>query len=101
MIFVQSAQVLTNISTIYKSQISSGLDSVEKRAIRFIDDHNITRNSVPLSYRRAVVDLSVCYRYFHRLNQREKLGKMWLLISPLPSFAHVERPYLIVPLYQE
>ena len=41
------------------------LDSIQRRAIRLIDDPSLTDSLQSLSHRRQVGDLSLFYRYFH------------------------------------
>ena len=41
------------------------LDSIERRAIRLIGDHELTKNLDSLEHRRQVGDLTLFYRYFH------------------------------------
>ena len=71
-----------NLLTLYKSQIRPTLeycshiwgsapksslqllDSIQNRAMRLINDPELTKSLPPLSHRRAVGDLSLFYRYF-------------------------------------
>nr|CAH7751421.1 unnamed protein product [Callosobruchus chinensis]CAH7760687.1 unnamed protein product [Callosobruchus chinensis] len=71
----------TNLLTLYKAQIRPSLeycshiwgaaapttlsifDAVQRRAIRLIGDPTLTCHLQPLSYRSAVDDLSLFYRY--------------------------------------
>ena len=41
------------------------LDSIERRAIRLIGNHELTKNLDSLEHRRQVGDLTLFYRYFH------------------------------------
>ena len=41
------------------------LDKVRSKAIRLINNPNLTKSLQPLSHRRLVGDLSIFYRYFH------------------------------------
>ena len=41
------------------------LDKVQSKAIRLINNPNLTKSLQPLSHRRLVGDLSILYRYFH------------------------------------
>ena len=73
---------LSQILTIYKSQIRPSLeycchfwgganksslhrDRVQSKAIRLINNPNLTNSLQSLSHRRLVADLSIFYRYFH------------------------------------
>lgn len=91
----------SNLATLYKAQIRPGLeycshvwgaaspttlallDSVQNRAIRLVDDPNITNNWAPLSHRRAVADLSLFYRYFHGFCSLELASIMPQLYRPV------------------
>ena len=42
------------------------LDKVQSKAIRLINNPNLTKSLQPLSHRRLVGDLSILYRYFNR-----------------------------------
>lgn len=67
------------------------------------------------SYRRTVANLSLFSRYFRGFcslkelssimpllyNLVEKLAEVWHHLRTVSSFAHEERPDLIVPLYRE
>ena len=73
----------SHLLTIYKSQIRPSLeycyhvwggapkstlcllDKVQSKAIRIINNSNLTKSLQPLSHRRLVGDLSIFYRYFH------------------------------------
>ena len=73
----------SHLLSIYKSQIRPSLeycshvwggapkstlfllDKVQSKAIRLINNPNLTKSLQPLSHRRLVGDLSVFYRYFH------------------------------------
>ena len=55
------------------------LDSIQKRAIRLIDDPVLAGRLPTLAHRRAVGDLSLFYRYFHRFCSEELAS----IISPL------------------
>ena len=79
----------SNLHTLYVSQIRpcleycshvwgaappstlSILDSIQKRAIRLIDDPVLAGRLPTLAHRRAVGDLSLFYRYFHRYCSEE------------------------------
>ena len=41
------------------------LDKVQSKAIRLINNPNLTKSLQPLSHRRSVGDLSIYYRYFN------------------------------------
>ena len=41
------------------------LDKVQSKAIRLINNPNLTKSLQPLSHRRLVGDLSIFYKYFH------------------------------------
>ena len=41
------------------------LDKVQSKAIRLINNPNLTKSRQPLSHRRLVGDLSIFYKYFH------------------------------------
>ena len=41
------------------------LEKVQSKAIRLINNPNLTKSLQPLSHRRLVGDLSIYYRYFH------------------------------------
>ena len=74
----------SHLLSIYKSQIHPSLeyrshvwggapkstlcllDKVQSRAIRLINNPNLTKSLQPLSHRRLVGDLSILYRYFNR-----------------------------------
>ena len=74
----------SQLLTIYKSQIRPSLkycshvwggapksslhllDRVQSKAIRLINNPNLTNSLQSLSHRRLVADLSIFYRYFHR-----------------------------------
>ena len=73
----------SHLLTIYKSQIHPSLeyfshvwggapkptlcllDKVQSKAIRLINNPNLTKSLQPLSHRRLVGDLSIFYRYFN------------------------------------
>ena len=73
----------SHLLTIYKSQIRLSLeycshvwggapkstlcllDKVQSKAIRLINNPNLTKSLQPLSHRRLVGDLSIFYKYFH------------------------------------
>ena len=73
----------SHLLTIYKSQIRPSLeycshvwggapkstlcllDKVQSKAIRLINNPNLTKSLQPLSHRRLVGDLSIYYRYFN------------------------------------
>ena len=75
----------SNLYTLYTSQVRpsleycshiwgaaslttlSILDSIQRRAVRLINDPNLTRRLPSLQHRRSVGDLSLFYRYFHGL----------------------------------
>ena len=42
------------------------LDKVQSKAIRLINNPNLTKSLQPLFHRRLVGDISIFYRYFHR-----------------------------------
>ena len=50
------------------------LDKVQSKAIRLINNFNLTKSLQPLSHRRLVADLSIFYRYFHRHCSQEIRG---------------------------
>ena len=56
------------------------LDSIQRKAIRLIDDPVLTGRLPSLAHRRAVGDLPFFYRYFHRLCSEE-------LASIIPQLA--------------
>ena len=73
----------SHLLSIYKSQIRPSLeyyshvwggtpkytlclfDNVQSKAIRLINNPNLTKSLQPLSHRRLVEDLTIFYRYFH------------------------------------
>ena len=73
----------SRLLTIYKSQVRPSLeycpyiwggarkstlcllDKVQSKAIRLINNPNLTKSLQPLSHRRLVGDLSILYKYFH------------------------------------
>ena len=73
----------SHLLTIHKSQICPSLEycsrvwggapkstlcllyKVQSKAIRLINNPNLTKSLQPLSHRRLVGDLSIFYRYFH------------------------------------
>ena len=73
----------SHLLSIYKSQIRPSLeycshvwggapkstlcllDKVQSKAIRLINNPNLTKSLQPLSHHRLVGDLSIYYRYFH------------------------------------
>ena len=63
------------------------LGSIQKRAIRLIDDPVLTGRLPSLVHRRAVGDLSLFYRYFHRLCSDELAS----IIPPLAVRSRVTR----------
>lgn len=54
------------------------LDSIQKRAVRLIDDPELTKNLHSLDHRRKVADLSLFYRYYYGRCSNE----LALLIPP-------------------
>ena len=67
--------------------IISILDSIQRRAIRLIDDPVLAGRLPSLAHRRAVIDLSLFYRYFHRLCSEELAS----IIPPLAVRNRVTR----------
>ena len=65
----------------------SVFDSIQRKAIRLIDDPVLTGRLPSLAHRRAVGDLSLFYRYFHRLCSEELAS----IISPLVVRSRVMR----------
>jgi len=63
------------------------LDSIQRKAIRLIDDPVLTGRLRSLAHRRAVGDLSLFYRYFHRLCSEELAS----IIPPLAARSRVTR----------
>ena len=63
------------------------LDSIERKAIRLIDDPVLTERLSSLAHRRDVCDLSPFYRYFHRLCSEELTS----IIPPLAVRSRVTR----------
>ena len=79
----------SHLPSIYKSQIRPSLeycsyvwggapkstrcllDKVQSKAIRLINNPNLTKSLQPLSHRRLAGDLSIFYRYFHRYCSQE------------------------------
>ena len=79
----------SHLLTIYKSQIRPSLeycshvwsgapkstlcllDKVQSKAIRLINNPNLTKYLQPLSRRRLVGDLSIFYSYFHGYSSQE------------------------------
>jgi len=57
------------------------LDSIQRKAVRLIDDPNLTGRLPSLAHRRAVGDLSLFYRYFHGLCSEELSS----IVPPLDS----------------
>ena len=55
------------------------LDSVQRRAIRLVDDASLTNSLTSLEHRRKVGDLSLFYRYFHGRCSTEILS----IVAPL------------------
>ena len=47
------------------------LDRAQSKAIRLINNTNLTNSLQSLSHRRRVADLSIFYRYFHRYCSQE------------------------------
>nr|CAH7712847.1 unnamed protein product [Callosobruchus chinensis] len=90
----------SNLLTLYKAQIRpslencshiwgaatpttfSILDAVQRRAIRLIVDPTLTCHLQPLSYRRAVGDASLFYRYSNRFCSSELTSIIPLLSKP-------------------
>ena len=87
----------SHLLSIYKSQIRPSLeycshvwgggpksticllDKVQSKAIRLINNHNLTKSLQPLSHRRLVGYISIYYRYFNRHCSQEIRG-----IIPVP-----------------
>ena len=61
--------------------------TLSRKAIRLIDDPVLTGRLPSLAYRRAVGDLSLLYRYFHRLCSEELAS----IIPPLAVRSRVTR----------
>ena len=62
-------------------------DSIRRTAIRLTDDPVLTGRLPSLAHRRAVGDLSLFYRYFHRLCSEELAS----IVSPLAVRSRVTR----------
>jgi hypothetical protein len=56
------------------------LDRLQRRAVRIIDDEEVTRHLEPLQLRRDISSLSVFYRLFHEESSEE----LFALIPPSP-----------------
>ena len=72
------------------------LDSIQRKAIRLSDDPVLTERLPSLAHRRAVGDLSLFYRYIHRLCSKELAS----IIPPLAVRSRVTSEpciYILIP----
>ena len=65
----------------------ANLDTIQKRAVRLIDDYALTDSLDSLAHRRNVSALSIFYRYYHGLCSDELKS----VIPPKACFAHSMR----------
>src|SRR5579872_1470278 len=73
------------------------LDSIQRRAVRLIDDPNLTRRLPSLAHRRAVGDLSLFYRNFHGLCSEELPSTLSPLDSPNRNTISTSQKNILLP----
>ena len=69
-------------------------DKVQSKALRLVNNPNLTEYLQPLSYRRLVPNLSIFYRYFHGHCSHE-IRDVTVFLLPSEAFQELQKLHLI------